>query len=150
MQGVYNFIQVRPDLATSGVIAAESFASLRAEGVDIVINLLPDDSKYAVAAEQEIVVQLGMEYVHIPVDFSAPLASNYDEFVRAMQASQAKKVWVHCAANYRVSSFVSLYSERHLGWTRSQADALVAGAWGEPDGVWTQFIAETRARPKAS
>ena len=150
MQGVYNFIQVLPDLATSGVVATESFEALRADGVDIVINLLPDDSEYAVAGEQEIVVQLGMDYVYIPVDFAAPVASNYDDFVAAMRAAEGKKIWVHCAANWRVSSFVSLYAEAYLGWTRSDAEELVAKAWGEPDAVWRQFIAETRARPNLS
>ena len=147
MQGIYNFIQVQPDLATSGAVSAESFAGLHTDGYDIVINLLPDDSKYAVAGEAEIVADLGMDYVYIPVDFAAPVASNYDDFVAAMQATEGKKIWVHCAANWRVSSFVSLYGERELGWTRSTAEALVEKAWGEPDEVWKQFIAETRARP---
>jgi protein tyrosine phosphatase (PTP) superfamily phosphohydrolase (DUF442 family) len=144
MQGVYNFIQVRPDLATSGVIAAESFAEVRAAGYDVVINLLPDDSKYAVAEEAAIVADLAMDYVYIPVDFSAPVASNYEDFATAMRAAEGKKVWVHCAANWRVSSFVSLYGERDLGWSQSTSEALVEKAWGEPDEVWKQFIAEIR------
>ena len=147
MQGVHNFIQVRPDLATSGVIAKESFAEIRADGYDVVVNLLPDDSKYAVSDEAAVVADLGMDYVHIPVDFAAPSASNYDDFTAAMRTARGKKVWVHCAANWRVSSFVSLYGELELGWTRSIAEELVEKAWGEPDAVWRQFIAETRNRP---
>ena len=146
MQGIYNFIQVQPDLATSGAIAKESFAGIRADGYDVVVNLLPDDSKYAVADEAAVVADLGMDYVYIPVDFAAPKASNYDDFSAAMQGARGKKIWVHCAANWRVSSFVSLYAERELGWTRSAAEELVEKAWGEPDEVWRGFIAETRAR----
>lgn len=147
MEEPYNFIQVQPDLATSGVVPAERFAGLRADGYEVVINLLPDESQYAVAGESQIVADLGMDYVYIPVDFAAPVASNYDDFVAAMQAATGKKVWVHCAANWRVSRFVSLYGERELGWTRSHAEALLEQAWGEPDNVWKRFIAETRGRP---
>ena len=146
MQGVYNFIQVQPELATSGVVAKESFAALRADGYDVVINLLPGDSQYAVVDEAEVVAASGMDYVHIPVDFSAPAAADYDHFVAAMEAAQGQKIWVHCAANWRVSSFVALYAERAFGWTLSAADELVEKAWGEPDEVWRRFIADTRAR----
>ena len=108
MQGIYNFLQVEPDLGTSGAVEAESFAGLRADGYQIVINLLPNDSKYATAGEAEIVADLGMDYVHIPVDFSAPIASNYDDFAAAMKAAKGKKIYVHCAANWRVSCFVAV------------------------------------------
>ncbi len=146
MQGIYNFIQVEPDLGTSGAVEAESFAGLRADGYQIVINLLPNDSKYATAGEAEIVADLGMDYVHIPVDFAAPIASNYDDFAAAMKAAKGKKIYVHCAANWRVSCFVAVYGERELGWTRNTAEALIEKAWGEPDDVWKQFITDTRAR----
>ena len=145
MQGIYNFIEVDSNLGTSGAVEADRFAGLRADGYDIVINLLPDDSQYATPGEAQIVADLGMDYVHIPVDFAAPIASDYNDFVAAMQAATGKKVYVHCAANWRVSSFVSLYGERELGWARHTAEALVEKAWGEPDDVWKQFMTEIRS-----
>jgi len=52
-------------------------------------------------------------------------------------------VFVHCAANYRVSSFVALYGESRLGWTREDADAHIRKVW-EPNGTWARFLDEVR------
>jgi hypothetical protein len=50
-----------------------------------------------------------------------------------MDASRDKKVFVHCAANYRVSSFVALYGEARLGWSRSRATRTSADLGAERD-----------------
>ena len=62
-----------------------------------------------------------------------------------MDASRDKKVFVHCAANYRVSSFVALYHEARQNWSPQQGDAHMRRVW-EPNETWTRFIAESRAR----
>ncbi len=147
MKDVYNFIQVDSELGTSGVVGADAFTALRRAGYEVVINLLPDESEYATAGEAGIVEELGMEYVYIPVDFAAPTKENYADFAARLKAFRGKRVYAHCAANWRVSSFVALYGERELGWTRSAADALIEKAWGQPDAVWTAFLAEVRALP---
>jgi protein tyrosine phosphatase (PTP) superfamily phosphohydrolase (DUF442 family) len=91
------------------------------------------------------VQELGLIYHHIPVDFNAPQASDLRQFFDVMDAARDRKVFVHCAANYRVSGFVALYGQERLGWSPEQADAHVRRVW-EPNDTWTQFIAEHRAR----
>ena len=41
----------------------------------------------------------------------------------------AKKVHVHCAANYRVTAFYSLYEVRRGRWSVERAREFMAGVW---------------------
>jgi protein tyrosine phosphatase (PTP) superfamily phosphohydrolase (DUF442 family) len=50
-----------------------------------------------------------MAYVHIPVNFKAPTSQDFRAFCRVMEAFEDRPVFVHCAANMRVSAFVFLY-----------------------------------------
>lgn len=60
-----------------------------------------------------------------------------------MDAAHGKKVFIHCAANKRVSSFVALYGEAKLCWSREKANALINRIW-QPDETWASFIAQAR------
>ena len=144
MTEIYNQLQVFPDLSTSGVIPKGCFEQLSLEGYQRVINLLPADSEYAVKDEAALLTSRGIEYIYIPVDFAAPCRQDFERFAAAMDAAAGQKVWVHCAANYRVSAFVSLYNQMRHAWSDQQADALVAQLW-QPDEVWTRFIVEIRS-----
>ena len=86
-----------------------------------------------------------MTYRHIPVDFTAPQLQDLENFFSVMDASRDKGVFVHCAANYRVSSFVALYGQARLGWSSEQADAHIRHVW-EPNETWKSFIETSRTR----
>jgi protein tyrosine phosphatase (PTP) superfamily phosphohydrolase (DUF442 family) len=144
MAEIYNHVQVFPDLATSGVIPGACFSGLSEQGYQLVINLLPKESEHAVKDEPEQLARLGIEYVYIPVDFAAPSQQDFDAFAAAMDAGAEQKVWVHCAANYRVSAFVSLYNQMRRDWSREEADALVAKLW-QPNEIWSRFMASVRS-----
>jgi len=139
MAEIYNFVEVSDALSTSGIIPAERFQHLANESFEVVINLLPDESEHAVPAEGEIIEGMGIEYVHIPVDFAAPKPEDFRLFAGAMEAARGRKVWAHCAANYRVSAFVSIYGQLYLGWSPDRAQALIDRLW-QPDDVWCAFI----------
>jgi hypothetical protein len=64
-----------------------------------------------------------------------------------MDIVKDKKVFVHCAANKRVSSFIALYGETKLGWSREKANATLEHIW-QPDEVWHSFIAHARQELK--
>jgi uncharacterized protein (TIGR01244 family) len=137
----YNFRRIDDRLTTSGVVSAEQLEQLGAEGYDCVINLLPGDSEYAVAGERELVEGLGLDYVHIPVDFAAPTQDDFDAFVSAMDAHADAKVHVHCAANYRVSAFYSRYARSRGLSTAAEAEALVRGLWNPDEHPpWPAFV----------
>ena len=144
----YNFRRIDDRLTTSGIVSAEQLRTLGRDGYGAVVNLLPDSNERAVGDEAGIVQDQGLEYVHIPVDFAAPTTADFQRFVEAMGALAGRKVHVHCAANYRVSVFYSLYAVQAGLWTDAQADALVRDVWdpGEHP-AWASFIADHRARP---
>ena len=140
-----NFRRVSETVTTSGTVAAEGLAELKAKGYDLVVNLLPDSSEYAVGGEAAIVAGQGVDYVYIPIDFATPNREQFEAFAAAMDANAEKVVHVHCAANYRVSSFVALYHEARLSWSPEQSDAHMRRIW-EPNETWSRFIADERAR----
>jgi hypothetical protein len=48
---------------------------------------------------------------------------------------------LHCAANFRVTAFYSLYALKHLGWTEDQAAEFRASVWQVSDyPVWEKFV----------
>jgi protein tyrosine phosphatase (PTP) superfamily phosphohydrolase (DUF442 family) len=140
-----NFVAISDALATAGQPTEEQLTAVAASGFEVVVNLGLLDPRYCLADEAGSVARLGLAYHHIPVDFTAPGSVELEEFARLMHGCEGKRAFVHCAANYRVSCFVALYGEAHLGWSREQADAHVRRVW-QPNDVWQAFMAESRSR----
>jgi len=148
VEDAYNFRRIDDRLTTSGLVSAEQLGSLGRDGYEAVVNLLPDDNERAVPDEADIVQGQGLDYVWIPVDFAAPTRADLDQFVETMDGLEGRKVHVHCAANYRVSAFYSLYALRRGRCTEEQADAIVRDVWDPAEHpAWAAFIAEERTRP---
>src|SRR5262249_22234359 len=112
-------------------------------GYDAVVNLGLLDPRYCLPDEAGLAALLGLAYRHIPVVFDAPAPEDFDAFVRAMDELADRKVFVHCAANFRVTSFIALYGERRLGWSREQADAHARTFWPLND-TWLDFLQTCR------
>ena len=110
---IRNFLRIDDRLATSGMPQPDDFAALRQAGFDVVINLALPTSDNALPNEGDLVSAQGMTYVHIPVKFDAPQPADFDRFTRVLDASAGQRVFVHCAANKRVSAFVFLHRLRH-------------------------------------
>lgn len=140
LDDIRNYRAVSPRLATSGQPDEAQLAAIAAAGFDVVINLaLHDDPRYSLTDEAGTVQGLGLEYVHIPVQFAAPTHDDLARFMAAMSTHAERRVWVHCAANYRVSAFVGLDRVLRQGWSRADAFALMDDIW-KPDEVWSTFI----------
>lgn len=143
----YNFKRISALLTTSGVVGAERLGQLATEGYEVLVNLLPDGSEYAVAQEREIVEAQGLRYVHVPVDFARPTIRDYDRFAKALDEAGERKTHIHCAANYRVSAFYALYAESAGLWDAVQADEFVRGLWQPQDhSGWPALMAQVRER----
>jgi protein tyrosine phosphatase (PTP) superfamily phosphohydrolase (DUF442 family) len=143
IEAIKNYVALSGELATGGQPSEEQIQELAQAGFELVINLGLLDPRYCLADEAGLVRSLGVEYYHIPVDFQAPTIEDLTRFFTAMQAAEGKRVFVHCAANYRVSSFVSLYGQAKLGWSSEQASAHVRRLW-EPNEIWAAFIERAR------
>ena len=136
---IYNFRAFGPKLATAGQPTEEQFESIQAAGFRAVINLALPTSDNAISHEGSVVTRLGMAYVHIPVDFRAPTSKDFQTFSLLMEAFADRPVFVHCAANMRVSAFVFLYRVLHLGVAAEEAQLDLKAIW-QPDDIWGQFI----------
>ena len=142
LNGIYNYRPIGPDLATSGQPDEEELRAIAAAGFQVIVNIaLHDDPRYSLPDEAASVKALGLEYIHIPVLFNAPTERDWQQFCDAMDGLRGRKVWVHCAANKRVSTFLGLYWHLRQGQPREQAFALMQSVW-EPNEVWAAFVAE--------
>jgi protein tyrosine phosphatase (PTP) superfamily phosphohydrolase (DUF442 family) len=127
-------------LATSGQPNEGQLCAIADAGYRTVINLaLHDDPRYSLADEAGTVAGLGLAYVHIPVAFAAPTEADLLAFFEAMRTHADERVWIHCAANLRVSAFVGLWRVLELGEDRATAFAQLESLW-QPDAVWAGFI----------
>lgn len=122
IEDTYNYLKINDQLATSGQPTEAQFRLIHAAGYKTVINLAPESVlENSLIAEAALLEELSIRYIHIPVDFSKPTEQDFIDFVSSMQATSAQKVWVHCAANMRVSAFVYRYRRDVMGEDETSA-----------------------------
>ena len=146
-EDIYNYLKVSERLITAGQPTEEQLKAAAEEGFTAVINLVPSENQAALKHEGAIVQALGLKYHHVPVDWAAPQDSDFAAFEQAMYAAADDKLLIHCAANFRVTAFYSLYAMKHLGWTVEQAGAFRQTIWhGSDYPVWDSFIGRLQDR----
>lgn len=136
---IKGFLNVDHLVSTAGQPSESQIEILAKNGIEIVINLGLMDKRYCLENEQESVMLLGMKYIHIPVEFSNPTQSDFDQFVTAMEMFKNKKIFVHCAANYRATCFLALHYFASGIWNKNQAADFVKKIW-TPDQTWQEFF----------
>ena len=147
LEHIKNFMSVTSKLATAGQPSETQLQEIADAGFDVIINLGLLDPKYCLSDEAGLIQSLGLEYHHIPVNFQTPKIENLHDFFSFMDIAKNKKVFVHCAANKRVSSFIALYGEAKLNWSRKKADTIIEHIW-QPDEVWNSFMEQARQKLK--
>lgn len=136
-----NFHQITPRIGTAGHPKAEDFASIAAEGYEVVINLAMHDADDAIAEEGSLVSKAGMSYFHLPVPWEAPTADHLKTFIGIMDALDDKKVLVHCQVNARVSAFMLKYLT-FKGVAEADATTPLMEKWKpQMDDTWKAFLA---------
>jgi uncharacterized protein (TIGR01244 family) len=142
VESIAAYVPLSELLATAGQPSEAQLGSVAAAGFKVVINLaLHDDPTYSLKDEAATVEALGLQYVHIPVQFSSPQLSDLAAFLSAMEQAGKSKVLVHCRHNKRVPVFVALHRILKLGWNRSAALSAMREVW-QPDETWEKFIAQ--------
>jgi protein tyrosine phosphatase (PTP) superfamily phosphohydrolase (DUF442 family) len=141
LAAIPNFVAADDQVLTGGQPTAEQLAAAAAAGVETVINLALTTSPGALPDERATVTALGLEYVHLPVDFAAPTAADYAALRAALDARTGRRLLVHCAANYRVSAFLAAYRVERLGWPPAAAWTALRQVW-DPDPTWRALLRE--------
>ena len=107
----------RPDDKTivCGALDDEKVTVLAKSGVELVINLQPDDEltfDEAVAVEQA-----GMSYEHLPINGAAELKQlKILAFDNILRQHHGKKIAMHCGSGNRVGAAIAL----RAGWLRGR------------------------------
>ena len=141
LENIYNYLKISDKIATAGQPSVEQFSYIKEAGYQVVINLALKDSSNALRNEKEIVETGGMQYIHIPVIWENPTEDKLKEFIQVMKINLDKKVFVHCAANKRVSAFVYLYRRSEESIDEEIAKKDLHQIW-VPNEIWQQFIQE--------
>ncbi len=136
---ILNWWRMDERVTTSGQPSVEQLRRIAALGVREVINLGLHTHEMALADEAGTVIELGMRYTHLPVDFKSPTAGDFDAFVTAFEATAPLPVHVHCIMNWRVSAFFYRYRRDILGLDPVAIRPDLYAIWS-PDPVWTEFI----------
>ena len=139
---IFNFIQLDDRVATSGQPTEAQFSLVKEAGYTTVINLAPKSHENALGNEDEILERMGIRYIHLPVIFTNPTREDFDRFVDALESCDDDRIWVHCAANMRVSAFFFKYRTERLGWSSDEAETDLYRIWepGKVMSVWQEFI----------
>ncbi|MCY4427185.1 MAG: protein tyrosine phosphatase family protein [Halieaceae bacterium] len=140
----FNYLQIHENLATSGQPTEKQFSLIAEAGYRVVINLAPASVlENSLHTEASLLESLGIRYIHIPVNFTNPTENDFDQFVNSLESATEEKVWVHCAANARVSAFMYRYRLSVLGEDEQIAKQDLHKIW-EPFGVWRKFVSSNR------
>ena len=137
---IFNYYKV-PDLfETSGQPNNKQLISIANGGYEAVINLAPNTTiEGRIINEEAILKSNNITYIHIPVDFNNPLDKDFNKFVAALEQNKHKKIWVHCAANMRVSAFVFKYRRDSLGLSPKNIEVDLEAIW-VPNKTWSSFL----------
>ncbi len=141
IEDIYNFLKLSDSIATAGQPTAAQFLAIKDSGYQLVVNLALPESLNALLNEQAIVEAQGIEYVHIPVIWDNPTLEDIKNFFTVMETNADKNVFVHCAANMRVSAFMYLYRLIHEQISEKEAKTDLHQIW-VPNENWQKFIAQ--------
>lgn len=107
----------RPDANTivCGALDDEKVSALAQAGVEIIINLQPDDELGF--DESAAVLRAGMHYEHLPINGAAELKQlKILAFDNILRQHHSKKIAMHCGSGNRVGAAIAL----RAGWLRGR------------------------------
>ncbi|RYY78522.1 MAG: hypothetical protein EOO69_10405 [Moraxellaceae bacterium] len=143
ISGLTNVQKVHDNLYTSGQPNVQQLKLICQAGVSTVVNLALNDASNSLMrehiCEDRTVLEMGMHYIHLPLLWDCPSASQALFALKAIHHLQDQLIWVHCAKNWRVSSLMYLYRRFYMKMPIEQAEELLHQIW-QPDETWTGLM----------
>lgn len=139
MEKILNYIKIDENITTSGQPTVEEFEKIKDAGFEVVINLALHNASNAIENEDKTVTDLQMAYFHIPVDFEEPKIEQASLFLNTLKALHGRKVWVHCALNYRATAFMYLFHKHILNTPFDNINLKVFDEW-TPSEQWQELM----------
>lgn len=141
VSNIMNYREYSPQFSSSGQPTAEQLEAVSEAGFKRVIYLAFSDNHTAIEAEDRVVKKLGMDYVHIPVDFENPTLEDFEDFAAVINRDKQVRTLLHCQFNLRGSTFSFLYRVIYAGVPIALAKQDLDAIW-VPDKVWYRFIVD--------
>lgn len=126
---ISNYREYSPTFSSSGQPTKDQLVMLKEAGFERIIYIAFSNGRDALADEDVVVKELGMDYVHIPVTWDQPTASDFYAFAGSMEREPDRKTLLHCQVNFRASAFSFLYRVLNK-------DVPIADAKDDMDSVW--------------
>lgn len=135
-----NFCYIHPHLLTSSQPNSEQLTLIKAYGVDTIINLGLSNETQALAQQDQHCLDLGLNYIHIPIDWECPRDEQCLLVLDLIHAlAQEKIVWLHCNDYQRVSCLIYIYQQFAMQIDIASAEQYLHHTW-EPNATWTGLI----------
>ena len=139
LSDISNYRQYSELFSSSGQPTALQLEKIEQQGFERVIYLAFTDNDTAIEDEDRVVKQLGMDYIHIPVDWENPTLTDFKTFAEVMGNENPVKTLLHCQVNFRASSFSFLYRVAVQGVPHLDAKNDLDSVWA-PNETWFRFI----------
>lgn len=118
---ITNFFRVNEQICTGGQPKMEDLEKMKAEGIRAIINLR-QASEYDAAAEEAKAKEVGLKYVHIPVNGREMKDDYAVEFLKATDDETNRPAFIHCASANRVGAFWMIRRVLRDGWALEKAE----------------------------
>ena len=141
LEDISAYRQYSESFASAGQPTIEQMQRLRDAGFERIVYIAWSDQEHAIANEDRVVRNLGMEYLHIPVEWEAPALSDFEMFAGALQQAPGRKTLLHCQVNYRASVFALLYRVIYADVPLAEAKRDMNSVW-TPNEAWRNLIFE--------
>jgi len=141
---IKGFVALSDQLGTAGQPTESQFAEVAAAGYELVVNLAMPTSDGALPDEKAVVERHGLAYLPLPIDFHAPKIETAMRFFRILDENRGRRMFIHCAANMRVSALLYAYRVARGDMSRAEAGEDLARVW-EPNPTWKKYIEEVIA-----
>lgn len=138
---INNYREYSPYFSSSGQPSAGQLEAVSEAGFMRVIYIAFTDNKTAIESEDRVVKSLGMDYLHIPVDFDRPVIDDFEDFAAVLNRDKTIRTLLHCQINLRASAFSFLYRVIYGGVPMLEAKEDLDAIW-QPDKTWYAFIVE--------
>jgi hypothetical protein len=89
-----------------------------------------------------------MEYVALPIDFEKPDVATALRFFDVLDRRRDRRLFVHCAANMRVSALMFAYRVARGQMSRQEAGDDLELIW-VPNPTWARYIEDVIAAANA-
>ena len=141
LSDISNYREYSSAFSSSGQPTKEQLVMLKDAGFERIIYLAFSNNRDALADEDVVVKELGMDYVHIPVTWDRPTASDFYAFAGSMQREPDRRTLLHCQVNFRASAFSFLYRVLHKNVPMADAKVDMDSVW-LPNKIWRNLIFE--------